>query len=71
MDNLEKYRKYRIDTHDQPPPSLGKKILLLIKHWRQKSVTKRHLRDLSDYLLDDIGIDKRLSDKETDGNSNS
>jgi len=66
MDNLEKHSKYWIEVQDQPPLSLGKNILLTIKRWHQNSVTRRHLKDLPDYLLDDLGIDKQLAKKETD-----
>ncbi len=66
MNSLEKYSQYCTEIQDQPSLSLGKNILLIIKRWHQKSVTRRHLRDLPDYLLDDIGIDKQLAKKEAD-----
>ncbi|MGY2572424.1 DUF1127 domain-containing protein [Vibrio sp. C8] len=66
MDNLTKHSEYCIGIQDQPPLSLGKDILLTIKRWHQNSVTRRHLKDLPDYLLDDLGINKQLAKKETD-----
>ncbi len=64
MDNLTKHSEYCIGVQDQPPLSISKNILLTIKRWQQNSVTRKHLKDLPDYLLDDIGIDKQLAKKE-------
>lgn len=66
MNNIEKHSKYWIEIQDQPLVSIGKNILLTIKRWHQNSVTRRHLKDLPDYLLDDIGLDKRIAKKETE-----
>ncbi|MDO6708974.1 DUF1127 domain-containing protein [Photobacterium sp. 1_MG-2023] len=48
-----------------------KEIVILIKfgfsyyqHWRQKKRDLRHLSELPDYLLDDIGLDQRIVQKE-------
>ncbi len=65
MDNLSKHSEYCIGVQDQPLLSIGKNILLTVKRWHQNSVTRKHLKDLPDYLLDDIGIDKQLAKKET------
>ncbi len=65
MDNLTKHSEYCIGVQDQPPHSIGKNILLIVKRWHRNLVTRRHLEDLPDYLLDDIGIDKQLAKKET------
>ncbi len=65
INHLTKHSEYRIGIQDQPPHSIGKNILLIVKLWHRNLVTRRHLKDLLDHLLDDIGIDKQLAKKET------
>ncbi len=43
-----------------PAQSTGflKSLWVKISNWRLRNVTRRQLRDLPDYLLDDIGISR-------------
>ncbi|MCE0494993.1 DUF1127 domain-containing protein [Vibrio salinus] len=59
MNTLEKYPQYGIEVRDCPSVSTGKKILRKIQSWRQNFRTRKHLKDLPDHLLEDIGIDKK------------
>ncbi len=52
---------YNPALHGTLPPVAGrtdllKSLLEKFKNWRQLNETRRRLRDLPDYLLDDIGL---------------
>jgi len=51
---------YNPALHGTLPAATGtgflKSLGVKFKNWRRLNETRRHLRDLPDYLLDDIGI---------------
>jgi len=69
----------RADVHTQQPAAhwgagmlpLGRVILLLarrlvrrIKQWRHNMVTRRHLAEMPEYLLKDVGLSRQLVQNE-------
>ncbi len=65
MNTLDKFREYQCQSHDTPPPSLGKKILLIFKRWHHNHSSRYVLKDLPDHLLDDIGMNKEEAEQES------